>query len=73
MRLSWQPLHAIAASQNSGWNSTAPTAFCPPALPPYTPTRVTSYHGYFAATAWCHRIRSGKPASAGEETRQRRT
>ena len=28
------------------------------------PTRVMSYHGYFAATAWCQRMRSGKPASA---------
>ena len=27
------------------------------------PTRVMSYQGYFAATALCHRIRSGKPAS----------
>ena len=27
------------------------------------PTRVMSYHGYFAATALCHRMRSGKPAS----------
>jgi len=28
------------------------------------PTRVVSYHGYFAATALCHRMRSGNPASA---------
>ena len=27
------------------------------------PTRVMSYQGYFAATALCQRIRSGKPAS----------
>jgi hypothetical protein len=27
------------------------------------PTRVMSYHGYFAATALCQRMRSGKPAS----------
>ena len=28
------------------------------------PTRVMSYHGYFAAAALCHAMRSGKPASA---------
>ena len=27
------------------------------------PTRLRSYEGYFLATAWCQRMRSGKPAS----------
>ena len=27
------------------------------------PTREMSYHGYFAAAAVCHGMRSGKPAS----------